>query len=420
MRQQIIFIAALTAAVGLAGCASNAPTLETAAQSPPPAAEPQVAAQISRVWPIDTELYRTTSGETYLHNLDGRIAGLEERHAQSHSTRDVEKLASALYHRYRLLGRLADGERALALMTAVDPEQFSGDGQLLLGIVLTGFHRFEEAAAAYDRAEKMGVNPDDLQQQRNDLWVALGDYQRLKDDFSRSNEPVANLYELAHRADLRVLKGDLAGAERQYWAAQTQYNDVSPVPLAWLHTQMGIAKLRFGQFAEAKPFFEAAVARLPGYYLAEEHLAECEAQLGMLDAARERYRRVIEQTDGNPEFTAALAGVERDAGNNELADRLTRQAKDGYRDLLEKHLAGYAQHASEFYIETGEPQEALRLATLNAELRGDIGSVVLLASAQDANGERAKACASARRAHAFGLMPPELIELDAQLGSCGR
>jgi hypothetical protein len=250
-----------------------------------------------------------------------------------------------------------------------------------------------------------------------DILVARGDYRSLGAELATSNEPIADFYALAHRADLRLLQGDLKGAEQHYLAAQTQYRDSNPVPLAWLHTQMGIGYLRFGKIEDARRFFSAAVERLPGYYLAEEHLAECEALLGDLPSARARYQRVIEQT-GNPEFIAALSSVERQAGNAEVADALTQQAKAGYEELLNRLPAAYAQHAAEFFIETGDAPRAYRLAQENSRLRSDVGSLILLATTAHAAKQPDAACEARASAMATGLQPPEIHELDALSTLC--
>jgi tetratricopeptide (TPR) repeat protein len=394
--------------------APQAGTIGTGSGDPEEAA---LAAQ-SRLWPIDPTLYRTTSGEIYLENLDARVETLRARLQRSALVVDRERLGGALYHRYRLLGRLADAEAALALVDDPAAPVESADGLLLRSIVLAGFHRFGEAEAALAAAEAAGADATTLRRHRNDIAVALGRYDRLADDFAASAQPVADLYELAHRADLRVLLGDVAGAERQYWAAQTLYADVSPVPLAWLHTQAGIALLRFGRIEEARRFFVAAVERLPGYYLAEEHLAECDATLGATDAARDRYRRVIAQT-GNPEFIAALAELEADAGNDDEAARLQRQARDGYEAWLARHRAAAAQHAAEFFLATGDAQRAHALASDNAALRADVGSLLLLAQTADAAGRDGEACEHLTTARATRLSPPEMGEVDGLAARCG-
>jgi tetratricopeptide (TPR) repeat protein len=398
----------------LAGCAST-----------PPAAHPPLAAAAAgdaasavapAIWPIDRTLYRTTAGDIYLDNLDGRIDTLRARHAAQGQALDAEKLAASLYHRYRLRGALDDAEAALALLQA--NEAATADGHVLRAMVFAGFHRFAEAEAALDKAVAAGADAALARQQRADLLVALGRYAALEDDFAVSAQPVGDFHELAHRADLRVLLGDLAGAERQYLAAQTLYNDTNPVPLAWLHTQMGIAFLRFGNIARAAEFFAAAVERLPGYYLAEEHLAECEVQLGKLDAARERYLRVIAQT-GNPEFMSALAGLEDTRGDGKAAAQWRQQALDGYAALIDRHGTTFAHHGAGFYLERGDTARALQLARDNRALRADVGSDLLLAEAALAAGEPAEACAALQRVRDSGLRPPERGEIESALeGHC--
>ncbi len=364
-----------------------------------------------------TTLFRTTSAEVYLGNLDARIASLESRLAAGDGGR-AETLAAQRYHRYKVRGRLEDADRALDLLAARHRDgTLSADGHALYATMLSGLHRFPDAEALLAAAVEAGADPAATRNLQADLDVALGRYDRLAADLAADARPPGDFYALAHRADLRVLQGDLAGAERLYLAAQTLYNDVNPVPLAWLHTQMGIAYLRFGRIEDARRFFAAAVERLPGYYLAEEHLAECEALLGDTEAARARYHRVIAAT-GNPEFAAALAGLERDAGNTALADALQALARTGYDDLLRRHPLAYAQHAAEFYVEIGEPARAHALARENAALRSDVGSLILLATAAQANGARDEACEARRRALALGFAPPELAELEPLAASC--
>ena len=415
MRPILICIALATA---LSGCASapsttatTAPAETAAAIASPPAADP--------LWPLQPEAYRTTSGAIYVGNLDARI----DEYRRIIAARDMAvhrvALAGDLYHRYRVLGRIADAEEALALLDAAiaaDPD--AAQAYQLRAVVRAGFHRFDEALTDLDAAQTRGAKPADLASTRREIQLALGDYAALGSEFTRSADVTPNLYELAHRADLRVMQGDLAGATFLYRAAQTQYRDVSPVPLAWLHLQQGIALLRFGKIAQAREFFAAAHARLPQYYLATEHLAECEAALGNHDRAREIYRDVIAQT-GNAEFVAALSGVERSAGNTAEADRLVREAEAGYEALLAKYPSAYAQHASEFFIEIGKPERAYALAQENMAVRQDVGSWILLATTAEAAGNTQAACAARDKVLATGMTPPELAELKPLENRCG-
>lgn len=375
------------------------------------------APPLQSIWPISTQYFRTTTAEIYLGNLNARVAMLERRVAAGNADRG-EVLAAQLYHRYKLLGRLDDADRAMAILAErADRGALSPGGMVLYAITLSGLHRFDAAEHWLARARDAGATPEELRDVTADVLVARGRYAALAEDIATSQEPIADFYAAAHRADLRLLLGDLRGAEQHYLSAQTLYNDVSPVPLAWLHTQMGIGYLRYGRIEDARRFFAAAVERLPGYYLAEEHLAECEALLGEFDAARARYGRVIAQT-GNPEFVAALAGLERAAGNAEQAAALSIQARAGYEALLRRLPNAYAQHAAEFFLEIGDAERAFALARENAGLRDDIGSLILLATAAHAARRISAACQARAQALASGFKPPELAELGSIRGIC--
>lgn len=373
---------------------ATAPTSSPAKPSPP-----------RSFWPIDTRSLRTTSGEIWVGNLQSRIKSLND---QANHPAQASKLAATLYTRYRVLGRIEDAERALAILEAQPDDALDAESLLVLARILSGFHRFGAAEATLKRIPH-GQLVDERAAISRDIDVALGRYRRLQDDFAVADQPISDFYELAHRADLLVLQGKLAAAEQQYRRAQSLYHDVDPLPLAWLHTQMGIAFLRYGDIDRAHTFFAAAVERLPGYALAEEHLAECETLLGKFDRARARYERVIEQT-GNPEFMAALSGLEKLAGREQEAEAWHARARARYATLLKRQPAAFGYHAVEFYVEAGETDRALQLARENRKLRGDISSRILLMQAARAAGQDQEACWAWQEAAATGLQPPEWTE----------
>jgi tetratricopeptide (TPR) repeat protein len=399
--------------------AMHASTGDTPASTPSNAAAATAAPDADPTWPLDPQRYRTTSGAIYLGNLDARIEELERVVAHGGTPHHRVALARSLYQRYQVIGRIADAEAAMRVVEAsVAASAAPGEAHALHAILLVSFHRFDEAEAALAAAANAGADAEGLRRTRIELQLARGDYAAMRDEFERSAEIAADFHLLAHRADLRLQLGDPAGAAFLYRAAQSTYRDVNPVPLAWLHVQQGIAWLRQGKVAHAREFFAAAHARLPQYYLATEHLAECEARLGRLDEARRLYHAVIAQT-GNPEFIAALSGVEREAGNAAEAERLARQAERAFEALLSRHPSAAGQHAAEFFIERGQAERADALARDNLVLRQDVGSLILLAQTAQAVGDTARACEARARALDTGLRPPEMEELDALGRNCG-
>lgn len=364
-------------------------------------------------WPASATELPTTSAAIYLGNLDARIEALDQAvRAMPRPERQLA-LAAALNHRYRIRGALADARLALrTLDAAVAAAPSNADALQLRAGMLAGFHRFAAATADLDAAERAGAAPAALADARVEIALATGAYADVAARFDTADRPDGNLYELALRGNLLLLKGDLPGASLQFGRAQSRFDDSNPLPLAWLHAQQGIALLRSGQFADAAVFLRAAHARLPGYTLATEHLAEVETRLGNFRTARRLYARVIADT-GNPEYIAALADLENAAGQRARAKKLDALAASAWPRWLQEYPEAFAQHAIGFYLDRGKPARALELARSNIALRRDVGSLILLAQAADAAGDPAQACAARQSALDSGLHPPELSELAA-------
>jgi tetratricopeptide (TPR) repeat protein len=363
-------------------------------------------------WPASVAQRPTTSASIYLANLDARIAQLRRNHDNRPTPDLAQALALSLIHRYRIRGVLADAEAAgevLAGQVAAHPEHASL--QLTYASWLALLHHFEKARAVMDQLAEPAIDSASWAILSDEIELALGNYHALGEAFQRPAEnPPADIYLLAARAHAAVLHGDLDLASRLYFEAQTHYRDVGPYPLAWLHTQQGIALLRFAEFEQAARFFRAARERLPQYYLATEHLAECLTELGQFDEARALYAEVIEQT-GNAEFLAALAGLEQRAGNTALAASLHWRAEEAYSALLARHPDAYAQHAAEFYLDIGQIEQARGLAERNLKLRQDVGSRLLSSEVSLHSNDLPKACEQLRQVAATGLRPPEYVDL---------
>lgn len=386
---------------------------------PASATPAHLADDLAQRYPATRERLATTDSRIYLANLNARLDGLRSDLQRDPKPEAHSALANGLLQRFRLEGRIEDAELALAETEIASAAATApADAWLMRASALSVFHRFEEARSALERAQSLGAADGLVARVRRDLDVAQGRYDLLREELASSAQPVPDFYELAHRADLRVLVGDLAGASQHYRAAQELFTDTSPAQLSWLYVQQGIALLRFGQFAEARRFFANAHERFPTYVLASEHLAECDFRLGDYDAARELYRQVIAQT-ANPEYQAALARVEQAAGRPKEAERLIRAADAGYRSLLARHRAGYAQHLAEFLLDQRHAApEALALARENLAIRADVGSLILLARSAEAAGQVDEACAAQRRVEQTHLNPPEAGLLAALVERC--
>jgi tetratricopeptide (TPR) repeat protein len=360
----------------------------------------------------------TTTGAVYRNNLESLQSELARR-SDADSPEILLARAGAAYEHYRAYGNLAELKNAVTMAEAAVRPVPAPRGALQLWAEIASYlHRFDAAEAVLERLAteqpgSIGAPQRALRaQMRAARGMAAHEAADLPVEFSSRDDAVAV-------ADRCVDTGDLACASSAYHQAQFLSVDTHPVPLAWLHTQQGISLLRFGHPDVAIRFFEAALERLPGYYVAAEHLAECLTLTGQFERAEPLYVDVIAQT-GNPEYMAGYAALLQAMGRDREAGYWQSEARRHYADLLALWPETYAQHAVGFYIESGDSDTALKLARKNIATRQDVGSWILLAEALAAAGERESACDALRAAVRTGWSPPELSALQVQLADCPR
>ncbi|MEP6881743.1 MAG: tetratricopeptide repeat protein [Dokdonella sp.] len=377
-------------------------------------AKPKLDTAALGIYPHSMSQYRTTAGSIYIQNLNGTIESLQQAGAEKPGSPRAGVLAGSLYHRFQILGRISDGEQAIALLDRIPDDTIDVRTRRQRAGLRTGFHRFDEAVADLNAAGSTGRPLDPNDRSFRGIALARGDYASIRDDFAKAAEPSEKFDELVLRGNLAALSGDLNIASLQFYRAQSVYTDSSPYQLAWLFAQQGVALERFGDCERARVFFDAAIERLPGYALALDHLGECLLWNGELDAARPIYAQLIDQT-GNPEYLGAMAVLEKEAGNAALGDDFRLRAIAGYQRILASESVTWSQHAAEFYLAIGDPKQALIQARSNLDNRNDVLSLILLARVAHENGMDREACDALRKVHATDLNPPEIERWKAQL-----
>jgi tetratricopeptide (TPR) repeat protein len=362
-------------------------------------------------YPLSVQDRPTTDGLAYLNNLNARLATAPAT-ATPHS-RAVQ--AGVLYQRFQALGALDDLDQAYALAQGLSTDpQTDNDALLLSATIFSYLHEFDAALALLDRLSDAQSGAALRLEIANARILSTLAARTFPNALLTTGKEYAELVQLANAC---IDRGELACASDYFHQAQFVYTDVAPLPLAWLHTQQGIALLRFDQAELAIPFFRSALVRLPGYSLALEHLAQCLVRTGEFAEARTLYLQAIEQTQ-NPEDMAGLAILENQQGNAAAAQKWLIRAKMRYAERLKIFPAAYAQHAVKFYLLIGEQAEATRLAQLNFALRKDAGAYITLAEVGFAAGNKAAACELLAPVIASGRRPPELLALQNKLGQC--
>lgn len=318
----------------------------------------------------DAELV-TTSGGIALMNLQGQIDSLESQAARGRlAVAQRADLIDLLSLRGQILGCIADYECAAALA-----EQFvsdaPADGLAFLTRARTRatFHRFAEALADLDRAERLGSERVSLEAERAAIFQALGRYDEALTLRRDAAERQPNFTTLSALAGLQAERGQVAEAERLFAEGRRRYDSVSPFPVAQLDFQRGQMWLEQGDLPAARAWFKAAQRRLPAYAPALGHLAEVEAALGQREAAITRLRPLAISSD-DPDYAAQFAILLSQNGQAQEARQWRVKAAARYDELVYRHPAAFADHAAEFWLTAGaDALKALHLARQNLASR---------------------------------------------------
>jgi tetratricopeptide (TPR) repeat protein len=313
---------------------------------------------------------RTTDGTIALSNLEAHIDGLELCASRGDlASHEWCELIDLIALRAQILSRIADYERASALA-----EQYAldapADGLAFLTRARTraSLHRFDEALADLDTAERLGTDLGP-EAERASILQAVGRYDEAIALRRKAAECHADFESLAGLACLHAELGEIAAAETWFDESCRHFRSVSPFPIAQLEFQRGHMWFGHGNLNCARHWFEAAWRRLPAYAQAEGHLAEVEYELGERNAAVARLRRLASGAD-DPDYAAQIARMLTEIGEVEEANLWRKQAEERYEQIVARHPAAFADHAAEFWLYVGgNPHRALTLAMLNLETR---------------------------------------------------
>jgi len=392
--------------VVLAACRTQpaAPSVEKSAEGARAAAPARDAS------PRSMKELPTTDHTIAVGNLQAQIADYEKRLAKAPNGPAILKALVGLYAmRAQFFSRLDDYDRAGALaerLVKVAPAD--GEAWAARAGCRASMHRFQDALADLDEAERRGVRNDELAGARASIYQALGRYGDAAKIRERKAREWPTLASLGALASLRAEEGNTDEAERLFIEAQDKFSDVSPFSLAWLYLQEGLMWQKAGYLSRARELFEAAHERLPEYAPVTSHLASVEAVTGSRDRAIALVRPLVDGSD-DPEYAGQLASLLADGGDKAEAAALRARAADRYRQLIAQHPAAFADHAARFWLGPGgDAKQALALARLNLDARKTSESYELVIDAALAAGTTKIACDAAERALALPKPSPPL------------
>ncbi len=361
---------------------------------------------------------RTTDGAIAVGNLEAQIAS-EERLARSGPLKVTQRAAIAdlVATHGQIVGRIADYERALALAEALAADAPADPAALLARARARGiFHRFREASADLEAAERLGLPAHESRGMRATILQALGRYDEALELRSVATAVRRDVASLTAEAVLRGEMGDLEAAERLFDEAPGTYRDVSPFPIAWLDFQRGLMWMREEQWARARELFSAAHERVPAYAAAQGHLAEVEAALGNRARAVALLTPLAETSD-DPDYAAQLARILFDDGKPEAAALWRSRAATRYDELIRVHPEAFADHAAEFWLAAGhDPRRGLELARMNLALRPTPRAYELVLQGSVAAGDPIGGCDAVRFGRTLHHPTPRFATLLAAAG----
>ncbi len=315
----------------------------------------------------------TTRGDIALNNQSGRIRTLERHLLKKPDDLGlVSKLAGELTRRAHFSSRFEDFSRLRELTESL-PERHPGAPALLVRArARATLHRFEEAWSDLEQARAFGATDDEVGPLQTSIQIARGrDLPAALAAAKARAERAPTLTHLASWAAAEAALGEFASAEDHYQAALRAYPDVSPFPVAQLMFQRALMWAELADDpARARPMYAEAVRRLPGYVVANVHLAELEIAAGEGAGAQKRLSELVAHSD-DPEALGLLAELRLAKDPNDAeANALLERARSRYDALLSEHRAAFLDHAAEFLGGPGkDAPRALRLALDNLELR---------------------------------------------------
>lgn len=179
------------------------------------------------------------------------------------------------------------------------------------------------------------------------------------------------LEDLAPLGALRAELREFDEADRIYQRALREYQDTSAFAVAWVCFQLGVLwgeLVPETQSSRAAYWYRKAIEYVPCYVKARVHLSEIYLKHGRMTDAQDLLLPAV--SSGDPEVFWRLADAMVAMRRFADAEAQLQAARSGFDGLLRKHLLAFADHAAEFYADSGNnPARAFGLALVNVRNR---------------------------------------------------
>lgn len=361
----------------------------------------------------------STGARIFVGNLQAKIATAKQvAQAEPGVAQHCMALSRALYTMGQYVGDPNQVNAAIGVLSECQTKLSSSDLYLARAAQKQSLHQFEEVRADLARAQELGASAAAVSGIQRELDWNTGNYDTAISAIRENATRNPSVESLSRLALLEHSLGDYNAADAAFELADAAIKNTNALTVAWLYVQRGHHHMEIGEYPLAERFFREAVSRLPEYNAATEHLGEVLALQHKYEESATMYERTLDNSN-NPEFMGALASVYESLGRKEEATTLRATARSGFLQLIESYPDAMGWHAAEFFLEQGDPAQALSLLSANAKLRPNSESWLGLAKAQLASGDVAAAKVSIDRALAMPLVSVDLYETAASIAAAG-
>jgi tetratricopeptide (TPR) repeat protein len=288
-----------------------------------------------------------------------------------------------------MTGRIADLTRAAAMAENLPQEMKEHpDAYLTRASMRSTLHRFDEAWADLDEAEKRGAKAIQTQNTRISILAARG---RFEEALALAIQARDNQRSIKTLGTVAVLLGEAGRKEEAIAAFREAFDslaDTSPFPVAWLFFVQGQFWEREGNIELALAYYKAVLERFPLH----AHAATHAARLAPVAEVEPLLNPLLTSSD-DPEVHTVLAINLQAQGNASAAKKHVDIAAKRYDELCAQHPAAFADHAAQFWLDAGnDPKKAFDWAKRNLETRKTAKAYELAVISALANHDRQAAC----------------------------
>jgi tetratricopeptide (TPR) repeat protein len=308
---------------------------------------------------------------------------------------------------------LAKARRAAEASVASGVPELNNAGLAALARVQIASHQFAAARDTARGLRRLAPTKSFSFGILGDALLELGDYDEAAACFDQlaKAEP-ASIDSETRLARLALVRGELDRARQHFSNALTATKDLTlPIPqvLAWCCVQLGQLYFNRGDWENADKQYQAALAALPNYWSALEHVAELRAAQKKYPEAIALYEKVIGRV-ARPELCQALGDLYVFMGKPSEAKAWHDRAAAIYLKTAEQGDALYHHHLAGFYSDSVEkPDEALKWARLDLKNRHSIFAHDAVAWALYRDGQFIEAADEMKKALALGTKDSHLF-----------